>query len=188
MKTVIYTSTLILWLIVLLSCNPQNNTNLVLESSNTSEILPDSFDYYSIIGNADLALNNFSAAVNNFNKALAYNPTDANTFYCRGYCYSAKLKDSLAIIDFTNCLKINSQHKGAYFSRAISYNLINDNNNALNDYNIAIMLDSLFSNAYFNRGVLKIKLNKKNEGLIDIKKSASLFDPLAIEYIKKHNK
>jgi len=59
-------------------------------------------------------------AIKEFNKAIEYDPNDADAYCCRGYAYRAVDNLELAILDFSMAIKRNPSYADAYFGRALA--------------------------------------------------------------------
>jgi tetratricopeptide (TPR) repeat protein len=102
---------------------------------------------------------NYDLAIEEFTKAIKFEPNNPGLYGCRGYAYKdrglAKKNQNdydLAIADFTKSLELYPT-AFAHCARGILYGFKNDRRSALTEYNIAIQIDPNYSEAYLHRGV-----------------------------------
>jgi tetratricopeptide (TPR) repeat protein len=105
-------------------------------------------------GKAFADLDNYSKAIEDYNKAIEINPDIAATFNNRGTVYT-KLGDYLkALSDYYRAIEINPKYYKAYYNRGKSYENLGDYPKAVEDYNKTIELNPGFEEAYYNLGVI----------------------------------
>lgn len=120
-------------------------------------------------------LGNYSAAVEDFNRAIKINPNDAEAYSHRGAAELGLKKYQEAISDYNKALQINPQSAELYVNRGLVYGSMGNYQKAIEDYNQSIEINSEYDNAYFNRGVAYYKLNDQKKAIADSEKLAQLY-------------
>src|SRR5690606_18641395 len=67
-------------------------------------------------------LGNFSAALNDFTRAIKMEPTDAMAFQFRGNTYFKMKKYQEAIDDYDTSIKLDQQNAKLFYNRALAKN------------------------------------------------------------------
>jgi cytochrome c-type biogenesis protein CcmH/NrfG len=118
-------------------------------------------------------------AVNDFNEAVAKNPSSAVPYYDLGVVYQERLNDpSLAQSEYNKATLADSSYKPALFNLAI-LETSSDPQGAINLYNELLKLNPNDPNVLFNLGLLLIAQNQSLTGHADLKKAISLDPSLA---------
>jgi len=108
-----------------------------------------SMDYLMIILlNSPLDINSFfeeqsgfiDTAIVDLSNAIRLNPRDANSYFYRGFAYSAKYENILAIADYTQAINLDSGFVNAYFNRGNKYFILGDYERAISDISTAISI------------------------------------------------
>jgi len=130
-------------------------------------------------------------AIEQFNKAIEYDPDDiekikADAYCCRGYAYRAIDNLELAIFDFSSALKRNPSYANAYFGRALALGETGsetDLRTALRDLKNAIDcgLENV-ANAHYVFGCLYTKLGNHEKAIEHYDISEKLGGPRADIY------
>lgn len=84
---------------------------------------------------------NYSIALDYYNKAIENKQYEAHAYYNAGVCYIKLKKYDKAIKMIEHALSICHESK-YFFNLAYCYSMLNDNKNALRNFNIAWSLDS----------------------------------------------
>lgn len=106
---------------------------------------------YSLRGESEIAIDNFS-------KAIAFNPENFSAYVSRGNIYLERSEWDKALADYDRAIEIYPQLNGRiYYHRGIIYNMRGKLEQALADYNRAIELKSYFHPAYFQRGLIYLR-------------------------------
>ncbi len=115
---------------------------------------------YHLFGKNYLGAGNNQAALENFNKAIQNNATDAGYFADRGVANQRLGNSDRALQDYAEALRLNPNHAVAKSNRALIYyqrgkNHLNagNNNEALLDFTRAIQDDATNAEYFFERGV-----------------------------------
>ena len=85
-------------------------------------------------------MNNFDAALKDFNVSIENDPSAFRTHYYKGIVLSIQKKYKEAIECFTTSLEINEFQAHTHFRRALAYYEINEYENSMNDLDAAIKL------------------------------------------------
>lgn len=197
--------------------SPQTFANLFPDRSEAQPAAPQptlngnqiSIAYYDQ-GKFHYKLGDYKGAIENFNRALLYNPNDANAYVNRGnaryeiaqHSSNPNQEYQAAIADFDQALQINPATEQAYLSRGIvrhdtaKYSKDVDRSYlaAIADFDQTVRLNPANAEAYVKRGISYHKLaqNSKNmlhpgyqEALNDFNQALQL-DPRAAEaYMKR---
>ena len=91
-------------------------------------------------GMAYFSMNNFDAALEDFDISLKFDPKAYRTLYYKGIVYSIQKKYNEAIDCFTKSLEINEFQAHTNFRRAMAYYEIQEYEKSMNDLNTAINL------------------------------------------------
>jgi DNA-binding helix-hairpin-helix protein with protein kinase domain len=200
-----------------LQISPQTISNLFPDRSEAQPAVPQpslngnqiSIAYYDQ-GNFHYKLGDYKGAIENFNRALLYNPNDANAYVNRGnaryeiaqHSSNPVMEYQAAIADFDQALQLNPSAEEAYLSRGIvlhdtaKYNKDTEKKYlaAIRDFNQTVMLNPSNAKAYVKRGISYYKLaqNSKNiqhpgyqEALKDFNQALQLNNQEAEAYIKR---
>ena len=125
---------------------------------------PEAFaELYFFRGNTKYRLKQYQGAIDDYTKAIEFNPQDSFVFYNRGGAKDALGNPQEAIDDYTKALELNPQYADAYYNRGNAKDVLNDYNGAIEDYNKAIELNPQYADAYYNRGVTYKKMGKQAE-------------------------
>ena len=91
-------------------------------------------------GMAYFSMNNFDAALQDFDISLQYDPKAFRTYYYKGIVCSIQKNYEWAIENFTKSLEINEFQAHTYFRRAMAYYEIQEYEKSKNDLNNALNL------------------------------------------------
>lgn len=122
--------------------------------SHEIKIFPESaYVAYNNRGNIYFCSNNFTQAMNDFNKAIEINPWYADAYNNRGEAYNSVGKYAMAISDLNKTIELNPKNENAYTNRGEAYYNLGNYAQALKDVNKAIELNPQFVKAYNTRGI-----------------------------------
>jgi tetratricopeptide (TPR) repeat protein len=125
--------------------------------------------YYASVGNNDLAILDYSSAIDHHGAFL-------QSFYDRGILY-LKQGDLLnALSDFDNVLNLQKNNSNGYLNRGLINMNLDRPENALNDFNRCIELDPANPLAYFNRSIHFSKAGQNANAIKDLSKALE-YDP-----------
>ncbi len=114
---------------------------------------------FFIKGYAFKELENYDAAIKNFQQCLNNNPNNYNANIELGSIYS-KQKNDLAITYYNNAIKLDTSAINAYYNLGLYYQNNDYLNEAISTYNVIIEIDSMFPNSYYNIGYIYLELLK----------------------------
>lgn len=127
------------------------------------------------------------SALNDINKAIKLDPNDTSYINQRGV-YKIVLKDYKGALDDLKFIAYrNKETYDIYMYRAIIFNKLKMHKEALEESNKCIKLNPSVGPIYLIRGNARYNLSDTIGGLNDIRKSASLGNIDAINYMKKHD-
>ncbi len=98
-------------------------------------------DAYNSRGNVYYGKGIFDKAIDDYNKAIEFNPEYAGAYYNRGLTYGKKGKFDTAIEDYNKAIGFNPDFADAYTNRGAAYYAKDDFDTAIEDYNKAIDLN-----------------------------------------------
>ncbi|GAL85298.1 tetratricopeptide TPR_2 repeat protein [Sporocytophaga myxococcoides] len=118
----------------------------------------------------------YNQAIEDFNKALEFNPSHKEAYNNLGVALANLGKNKEAISAYDNALKIQPNYVNALYNRGNSYAKLNKAKIALKDYDQVLKLDPKYLSVYNNRGLVLKSLGRLNDALNDFDK-AILLDP-----------
>lgn len=83
--------------------------------------------------------NNFEAAIKNYSKTIALNPSSAESHFGRGYCFLKGRKYWDSIVNFNTALSYIPYETDWYYFRALAYVSLNDSSKACDDLQKSII-------------------------------------------------
>ncbi|NQE44450.1 Photosystem I assembly protein Ycf3 [ANME-1 cluster archaeon GoMg2] len=89
---------------------------------------------YLNCGNAYAKKKDFDRAIEDYKKAIKFNPEYAGAYYNRGLAYGKKGKFDNAIEDYNKAIGFNPDFADAYTNRGSAYNAKEDFDRAIEDY------------------------------------------------------
>ena len=130
-------------------------------------------DFVSI-GKRKLNERDYQAAVIEFDRALASNPSDLNALSGRAEAYYWQRNFQAALQDLNTVLEQDPDNAIFFFYRGYIYGELKRPDLAIADYTKAINLNSQNSDAYYNRGFNHNNLNKYTEAIADFTQAINL--------------
>jgi serine/threonine protein kinase len=132
----------------------------------------------------DEEFQDFSGALDNYNKAIELNPKYADAYRNRGTLKFGQFDDlDGALADYSKAIELDPQCDSSdYNNRGMVKENLNDISGALADYSKAIEIDPKCNIAYSNRGLLKGSLNDITGALTDFNKAIKIDSQDAITY------
>lgn len=122
------------------------------------------------------ALQQYQAALADFNAVIKHGLQDAFVYYNRGLTYHALQQQQAALADFNHAIALDPTLADAYANRGVIYAALQQPQAAMADYNRAIALNPEFATAYSNRGNLHRTLQHYQTALADFTQAIHL-DP-----------
>jgi len=127
----------------------------------------------------DYAIGFFDRAIEDFDKAIAFDPKNADFYINRGNAYRAKWDYDKAIEDYDKAIALNPNDAAAYNNRGNAYRFKGDYGKAIESYDKAIVLNPKNTDFYINRGASHSNYEKAIE---DFDKAIALNPKLALAY------
>ena len=121
-------------------------------------------------------------AIQDYGKAIALNPDNAEPYCNRGIAYRKKGDHDQAIQDFDKAIDLNPDDAGAYYNRGVTYGEKGDLDRAIQDFDKAIDLKPDYAEAYNNRGVAYRKKDEHARAIQDYDKAVALKPDAAEAY------
>ena len=113
-------------------------------------------------------------AIEDFTKALYYDPTFAKAYDNRGIAFFAKGMLNPALADFNKTIELDPDYYDAYNNRGIIYGYCNEFNKAIADFSTAIALKPDYARAYSNRGIAYMRNGAFSAAVKDFDKALAL--------------
>jgi tetratricopeptide (TPR) repeat protein len=121
---------------------------------------------------------NYQAAINEYTKAIAIDPSSSELYFNRGLSYSYSDQYELAVKDFNRAIELEPTNDAAIFNRGIAEFELGQYKEALKDFDKTIELVPGDAKAYFNRAITKNALEDKAGARADALKSKKLYKEL----------
>lgn len=131
-------------------------------------------------------LQNFQAAVNDYNKHLQLNPESIDAYLRRGGIYFQLKQYDAALSDINKVLESNPENTEALLNRAIIFASQNQHSQAIKDFDIYLQLTLADARAYNWRGISKTKIGDYTSAIEDFSKAIQS-QPAATFYKNRAN-
>jgi len=141
-------------------------------------------DYFDR-GLARIDSGKYDLAMNDFDKALIYDPENADAYLNRGVLFIYSNQYPEALEELEKAEKYDSKNAGIFFNRGLIYYTQGNYSEAINQLNQCIHLDDQYARAYYERGLVNEALGKNDEALKDYRKARNLGVSEASESIRK---
>jgi len=136
---------------------------------------------YFIQGTILYKQGNVGAAIENYTKAIEFDPQFIDAYYKRAMVHRARGDHTATIADLTKIIEIESEHLPLpYYERGVAHL---DNRNydaAIADFTKAIELDHYYAEAYYSRGLAHYRKKNYNAAMVDYDRALE-FVPRLIE-------
>lgn len=160
-------------------CQEQNKlTNAICFYNVMLQVSPHSWCYNNR-GTAYAEIGQLSAAIVDFNQAIALNPHDGDTFYNRGLAQQALRQFEKAIADYDQAITLNARHAVAFYNRGLAQQALGRFKDAIADFDQAIAFYSHSKDkaaAYNNRGTAYADFRQHQNAIADFDQAIAL-DP-----------
>ena len=133
-------------------------------------------------GNANVASDEYSAAIKKYDEAIELNPQGVYAYSNRGAAKAGLGKNGEAIKDYNKAIELNPQFAKAYYNRGNAKSALGKNEEAIEDYNKAINLNPQFALAYCNRGNVNYVLENDRKAIADYTKAIEIDSEYADAY------
>ncbi len=142
----------------------ENSISLWTDAIDKYKFTPRAFSHRA---KAYYKVNNYPAAIADYNWYIQIKNDNADIYYDRGVCFLNLKQYQYAITDFDKAIQLKPEFPKAYYNRGITYDDTGNYQKAIADYSTCIEQDPEFSDAYFNRGVIYFKMQMYEEALND---------------------
>lgn len=118
--------------------------------------------------------NNYDAALQYLNSAIAIDPSDARSYNLRGVIYHLKGENDEAIKNYNMAIAFNPKDADFYNNRGLAYYSNGEYERALREYDMAISINPNDTNYYCNRGNSYLNVAKKDLAISDYRKACDM--------------
>lgn len=139
------------------------------------------FDLFSA-GQARLIAGDYPGAIEDYTRALAFNPQLGVAYNDRGVAYWQVGELDLAIADFDQAIVLDPDHAAGYFNRGFIYWLKGEWGLVIQDSTNAINLDPEYAAAYCNRGEAWLHLGQWEKARADLITARDLGDDIVASF------
>ncbi len=126
-------------------------------------------------------------ALDDFNRAIAVNPSYVDAYYNRGKAFDAMGERDAAIADFDKVLDLNPGNYFACNNLGVIYGKAGSYKTAMEYFNRSITLNPEYANSYFNRGLSYFFSGRYDRALEDFNKTIDLENDFAMAYMQRGN-
>jgi tetratricopeptide (TPR) repeat protein len=125
----------------------------------------------------------FEEAIQDYSKAIEFNPLDVLSFLWRGHAkysigFNKQVEDETmleaSIADYSKAIELSPGDAEAYYYRANAKKLLKRYNDAIPDFTLAIRYDPKKKESYYYRGLTYYLLQKYGAGIEDFSKAIEL--------------
>ncbi len=141
----------------------------VIEKEPRSASLP-----YNNRGQAFDKLKQYDKAIDDYDMAIAVDPTSEEALNNRGVTYRKMGMIDKALADFNAAIGLNPSFYQAYNNRAYAFGLLGEVDKALDDYDHALALNPSYFQAYNNRGLMYDRMGLADKAIEDFNRTISL--------------
>ena len=117
------------------------------------EKYPNQPNSYRSRGGAYYILENYPAALDDYNKAISLNPNFAYAYHNRGNVYIRLGEYETALSDYNQAIELAPEFAVSYYNLGNTYYLMEEFEKAIESYDQAIFHDPNYVYAYHNRGI-----------------------------------
>lgn len=145
-----------------------------------TEILPAFMgfnNFYTTRGLSELELKKYDKAIVVYDRAIALNPKDADSYLRRGLAKQALYKYKAAIEDYTKAIELQPRNDKLYYRRGLARERNHEPNGAIKDFNDALALNSDYEKnptVYFYRGLAQFRLERYRLAIADYNRAVTL--------------
>ncbi len=139
---------------------------------------------YEQRGNAYLGMENFEAAIGDYNRAIAYRLDWATVYYGRGMVYLQMGQYDRAIDDYTRALELKPDYSEAYNNRGLAYENLNRREEAFGDFYMATKLDPNNGAAHNNLGRALVYAGRLQESIKSFQRAEAMGVTQATKILK----
>jgi Flp pilus assembly protein TadD len=127
----------------------------------------------------------FERALEDYNRAIALNPSYADAYNNRGLLYEKRGQANKAIEDFQKSIALKPSSREPYFDLGVVFAESGLFDRAIEAFNRAIAIDPAYADAYTNRGIAYAVLGRQSKALADFNKAIELNQRLPGAYFNR---
>ncbi|MYB95650.1 tetratricopeptide repeat protein, partial [Candidatus Poribacteria bacterium] len=131
--------------------------------------------YYGL-GKEKFSVKDYTGALIDFDKAIAFNPAYVRAYYERGKAQFYLGDYDNGVASLTQMIKIDPEDADAYYGRGTVKVLFGDYAGAIVDFDKAIELDAQHATAYRNRGGVKFRLGESESARGNTEEARRLYE------------
>ena len=153
----------------------KNNFLLVLtKAQDLTQLYPQSFTLYNLLGLAFYGLRNLSEALLAFNKAISIKPNYSEAIYNIGNIFQSENKLSEAIRYYDKAISFDPNHSNAIHKKGITLFKMGKFDQSIEAYKRCALLSPNYAEVYNNMGISLYNQNKLIEAIKFYDKSLSI--------------
>ncbi|MHB8137449.1 MAG: tetratricopeptide repeat protein [Smithellaceae bacterium] len=142
----------ILCLSILTWTQVQHWQNSITLFDHTLKVTDHNWLAYNNRGVANYGLGNYKQAMEDYDRAIEFNPRHAEAYNNRGSVYHKLGNYQQAIADLNKAIEFNPRYAEAYNNRGAACHILGNYKQAMEDYDRAIEFNPRYAKAYNNRG------------------------------------
>ena len=133
----------------------------------------------ALVGRArsEVALEQFSAALSDLDRAIEYQPEYAEAYESRAEVQFQLGRTELCMIDAMRATELAPKSPGAWYWRGCAAGILNRHKEALDAFNTSIELDDKSAQSYIYRGLVWVNLAQFDRAVQDAETALSLIGP-----------
>ena len=118
----------------------------------------------------------FDKAIEDFDKAIALNPSYLDAYNNRGLVFEEMGKFDKAIEDFDKAIALNPSDPDPYYNRGVVFTKMGKFDKAIDQFDKTIKINPQYTAAYAERGKVYIRIGNKELAVSDFQKACDLGD------------
>jgi Flp pilus assembly protein TadD len=138
-------------------------------------------------GKAHQLHDEYDRAIEDFNQAIRFDPTDAHAFACRGTAYSHKGDLDRAVADYNEAIRLDPQNAVYHHVRAWLHHGQGDYDRAIADFDQAIRLDPTDAASFASRGYAHVAKRDFDRAIADYGQAIRLDHESTLAYFHRAN-
>lgn len=153
----------------------------------TKRIAANATDIAALVdrGQAFAAKQDAAAAIEDFSRALAIKPADANTLFWRASMWAQRGMLDEAVTDYSDVIKLQPRNFAAFNNRGSLYRSQKKLDLAMRDYTSAIAIDGRQAIALTNRALVHRERNELDVALVDLNAAIAANASYASAYVRR---
>lgn len=148
-----------------------NETDKAMSNFNTALNIEPGFEPYFNRGLEYLKNEDYSAAINDFDRAIEFNNSDKDAYFTRAYTKYLISDLDGAVKDYEKVISLDSASYKAYINMGNILGSLGYGTRAIENFTKAISLQPENPDGYFNRGNQKLIMNDIESGIEDLERS-----------------